>query len=86
MYSCSPCDAPKRENHCQILSKPILINAFVFQENLAGRSDGLEDVPSLDEMNSDSGMTKAMVMAIQDDPGMLSNNIDQRCEISFICG
>ncbi len=45
------------------MAATILINAFVFQENLAGRSDGLENVQSLDEMNSGSGMTKAMVIA-----------------------
>jgi hypothetical protein len=57
--------ALKQEANLQTfrMAATILINAFVFQENLAGRSDGLEDVQSLDEMNSGSGMTKALVIA-----------------------
>jgi hypothetical protein len=57
--------ALKQEANLQTfrMAATILINALVFQENLAGRSDGLEDVQSLDEMNSGSGMTKAMVIA-----------------------
>ena len=57
--------ALKQEPNLQTfrMAATILINAFVFQENLAGRSDGLEEVQSLDEMNSGSGMTKTMVIA-----------------------
>lgn len=57
--------ALKQEANLQTfrMAATILINAFVFQENLAGRSGGLEDVQSLDEMNSGSGMTKTMVIA-----------------------
>jgi hypothetical protein len=29
-------------------------------------------------------MTEAVVVAIQDDPPVLGNNIDQRCEVGFI--
>jgi hypothetical protein len=44
------------------MAATILINAFVFQENLAGRSDGLEEVRSLDEMTNGLGMTKSTVI------------------------
>ena len=46
--------ALKQEANLQTfrMAATILINAFVFQENLAGRSGGLEDVQGLDEMNS----------------------------------
>jgi hypothetical protein len=40
----------------------ILINAFVFQENLAGRSGGLEEIRTLEELGSGSGMTKKNVI------------------------
>lgn len=57
--------ALKQESNLQTfrMAATILINAFVFQENLAGRSGGLEDVASLDEMVNGSGMSKATVIA-----------------------
>jgi hypothetical protein len=57
--------ALKQEANLQTfrMAATILVNAFVFQENLAGRSDGLEEVQSLDEMNGSSGIIKAMVIA-----------------------
>jgi hypothetical protein len=45
------------------MAATILINAFVFQENLAGRPDGLEDVRSLEELVNGTGMTKTGVIA-----------------------
>jgi hypothetical protein len=58
-------EALKQETNLQTfrMAATILINAFVFQENLAGRSGGLEDVSSLEEMNDGSGMTKTLVVA-----------------------
>ena len=44
------------------MAATILINAFVFQENLAGRSGGLEDVKSLEEMKNGSQLSKASVI------------------------
>ncbi len=57
--------ALKQEANLQTfrMAATILINAFVFQENLAGRSGGLEEVLSLDEMNNGIGMTKTLVVA-----------------------
>lgn len=57
--------ALKQEANLQTfrMAATILINAFVFQENLAGRSSGLEDVQSLEEMDDGSGMTKTLVVA-----------------------
>lgn len=57
--------ALKQEANLQTfrMAATILINAFVFQENLAGRSGGLEDVRSLEEMDDGSGMTKTLVVA-----------------------
>jgi hypothetical protein len=57
--------ALKQEANLQTfrMAATILINAFVFQENLAGRSGGLKDVPSLEEMNASGGITKAAVVA-----------------------
>jgi hypothetical protein len=45
------------------MAATILINAFVFQENLAGRPDGLEDVLSLEETITSGTMTKTGVIA-----------------------
>ena len=49
--------ALKQEANLQTfrMAATIFINAFVFQENLAGRTGGLEEVQSLDEMDSGSG-------------------------------
>ncbi len=57
--------ALKQEGNLQTfrMAATILINAFVFQENLAGRSGGLENVKSLEELVSVSGMTKMEVIA-----------------------
>jgi hypothetical protein len=57
--------ALKQEANLQTfrMSATILINAFVFQENLAGRTGGLEEVKCLEEMDDGSGMTKALVIA-----------------------
>jgi hypothetical protein len=57
-------EALKQEGNLQTfrMAATILINAFVFQENLAGRSDGLEDVLSLEEMTNGTGMTKSNVI------------------------
>jgi hypothetical protein len=57
--------ALKQEGNLQTfrMAATILINAFVFQENLAGRSDGLEGVRSLDEMINGAGITKSGVIA-----------------------
>lgn len=58
-------EALKQEGNLQTfrMAATILINAFVFQENLAGRSGGLEDVKSLEELVTGSGMTKKEVIA-----------------------
>jgi hypothetical protein len=58
-------DALKQEVNQQTfrMAATILINAFVFQENLAGRTGGLETVQSLDEMEASSGMKKRAVLA-----------------------
>jgi hypothetical protein len=45
------------------MAATIIINAFTFQETLAGRSGGLESVQNLDELNTESGMTKTDVIA-----------------------
>jgi hypothetical protein len=57
--------ALKQEGNLQTfrMAATILINAFVFQENLAGRSGGLEDVKSLEELTTGAGMTKKEVVA-----------------------
>jgi hypothetical protein len=57
--------ALKQEANLQTfrMAATILINAFVFQENLAGRSDGLEDVKSLEEMKNGSQLSKTTVIA-----------------------
>lgn len=57
--------ALKQEANLQTyrMAATILINAFVFQENLAGRSGGLETVLSLDELNSGAGFKKSAVIA-----------------------
>lgn len=57
--------ALKQEGNLQTfrMAATILINAFVFQENLAGRPDGLEDVRSLEELVNGTGMTKTGVIA-----------------------
>lgn len=56
--------ALKQEANLQTfrMAATILINAFVFQENLAGRSGGLEDVRGLEEMNDGADMTQTLVV------------------------
>lgn len=55
--------ALKQEANLQTfrMAATILINALVFQENLAGRSGGLETVPSVDEMFA-GGINKTKVV------------------------
>jgi hypothetical protein len=57
--------ALKQEGNLQTfrMAATILINAFVFQENLAGRSGGLEDIRSMEELAIGGGMTKNGVIA-----------------------
>lgn len=57
--------ALKQEGNLQTfrMAATILINAFVFQENLAGRSGGLEDARSMEELATGNGMSKKDVIA-----------------------
>lgn len=57
--------ALKQEGNLQTfrMAATILINAFVFQENLAGRSGGLEEIRSMDELAVGGAMTKSEVVA-----------------------
>ena len=57
--------ALKQEANLQTfrMAATILINAFVFQDSLAGRSGGLEEVRSLEELGGGSEMTKKDVIS-----------------------
>jgi hypothetical protein len=57
--------ALKQEGNLQTfrMAATILVNAFTFQESLAGRQDGLEGVQSLEEMNTGTGIVKNVVVA-----------------------
>jgi hypothetical protein len=57
--------ALKQEANLQTfrMAATILINAFVFQDSLAGRSGGLEEVRSLEELGGGTEMTKKDVIS-----------------------